>query len=117
MKQNVTTMQIFDYINTNENMMDNIIKLAKATRTDYEGVIKFSMIFERKNYETAISEGVKIISLDFTIGKMIEILQRKEIKLLIDNCIPVSVKDMKNDKEYCDTELCDALWKAVIDNI
>lgn len=48
-----------------------------------------------------------------TIGKMIEYLFNRGHKVTIDNCRPCSVKDWRLDKEYCQMEVCDALWEAV----
>jgi len=53
----------------------------------------------------------------WTLGKLIEILQGEGIKILLDNCIPASVWVEKDKKEYCDREICDALWKIVLDYI
>lgn len=52
-----------------------------------------------------------------SIGKMIEILQHMELKVVVDNCIPASVKVIKDNREYCDMDLCDALWKCIVDYI
>ncbi|QSF43435.1 hypothetical protein [Paenibacillus tianjinensis] len=48
-----------------------------------------------------------------TIGKMIEVMFNKGHKITIDNCIPCSVKDYLIEKEYCQMNVCDALWDAV----
>lgn len=47
-----------------------------------------------------------------TIGKMIEFLYSKGHKITVDNCKPSSVKDWLTGEEYCQMELCDALWEA-----
>lgn len=53
----------------------------------------------------------------WTIGKLIEILQHEEVKIRLDNCIPASVFVIKDNKEYCEMELCDALWEVVLDYV
>lgn len=53
----------------------------------------------------------------WTLGKLIEIIQKKEIKIKLDNSIPASVLVVKDNKEYCEMELCDALWKVFLDYI
>lgn len=53
----------------------------------------------------------------WTVGKIIEILQREGIKIKLDNCVPSSVWVLKDNKEYCEMELCDALWKVLLDYI
>jgi hypothetical protein len=50
-----------------------------------------------------------------TIGKMIEFLFEKGHKITLDNCKPSSVQDWLTKKEYCQMELCDALWEVVKD--
>lgn len=52
-----------------------------------------------------------------TIGKMLEILFDLKIKVYIENSKPASVYDITNKKEYCDEELSNALWEAIINNI
>lgn len=52
-----------------------------------------------------------------TIGKIIEILKDKGVKIEISICTPFKIKDLKNDREYYDTELCNVLLKVLIDNI
>ena len=113
LKQHVNLDQIYAFAKSKE----NIIKLAKATRNDYDGMIKGTILFDKVDSRVAVMQIFTTISKDYTVGKMIEILQDKEIKVIIDNCTPASVKDVKNNKEYCEMELCDALWKIVIDNI
>lgn len=45
----------------------------------------------------------------WTLGKIVEILQKEKIRIKLDNCIPASVWVDKDGKEYCEMELCDAL--------
>lgn len=50
-----------------------------------------------------------------TLGKIIEILQYEGNKVKLDNCIPASVWVMKDNKEYCELELCAVLWKVFLE--
>jgi len=50
----------------------------------------------------------------WTVGKIIEILQCEGIKIKLDNSIPSSVLVVKDNKEYCEMELCDALWNVLL---
>lgn len=113
MKQNIDINQVQKFIKSEE----DIIKLGKVIRTDYEGAIKGYILFDKLKPQDAVKEVCKGILEDYTIGKMFEILQRKEIKIVVDNCIPATVKDITHNKEYCEMELCDALWTIVLDNL
>lgn len=118
MKQNVTSEQVLAFISTSDKPIENIIRLAKATRTDYEALIGFKKIFEDKSHEIAILEVIQEIAEDYTIAKMIEVLQRKEVKILMDNCIPANIiVPGCNSKNYSAMELCDCLWSVVLDNL
>lgn len=69
--------------------------------------------FDRLRNSIGLKETEVLVEAHISIGKMIEILQEENTKVILDNCIPASVKDVRNNKEYLAMELCDALWELV----
>lgn len=105
MKQNITNEQFLKL------HLRNAIKLMKLI-----GCLREDIPYEIANICSTKESNSHIVD-KLNIGKMMEILQKIGIKIIIDNCIPASVRDCKNNKEYCEMELCDALWNAIVDNI
>lgn len=113
MKQHIDLEQVYDFAKEKK----NLIKLAKATRNDYDGMIKGTILFDQVDSKTAVIQIFKTICLDYTIGQMIEIIKAENMcHIKHDSKWKVCVlnKDLE-EVEFESAELCDALWNAVME--
>lgn len=109
MKQHISDNDLINFLGNN--IESNLKRLEDIMDEDYVLVYRMTDNKEFEHFNLFFS-----ICKDFNIGKMIEILQKHNIKVMLDNCIPALVKVLKKDgyeKIYCEMELCDALWNAI----
>jgi hypothetical protein len=88
--------------------MKQCISEEQFNQLSYDKLIEFAKYFN-------VGEG--LTAKWWTLGKIIEVLQGEGIKILLDNCIPASVWVERDKKEYCGIELCDVLWKVILNYI
>lgn len=101
MKNNVTNTQVKDYLLLEDNIITNLIKLGKAVRVDYEALYEYNIIFERKKPIESLNKVInECVCVDFTIDRMVHILENKGIE------IP---EGKEND--------CDYLWFLLTSNL
>ena len=95
LKNNISLQQVYDFVKSPK----DVVRLGKATREDYDSMIKGTILFDKVTSKVAVMQIFKVISEDYTIKKMKEILKSKD-------CI--------HDSENIDKEqLCDQLWEKV----